>query len=509
MLTISSPLPRGVRRALQVIHANVGQRQNVSQLAAVAGVSARTLQRQFMDFLGKSPHAIGQDIGLEQARHELLQGAPGDRIADVALRCGFAHFGRFAREYRRRYGETPSCTLKRQARFVAEFPSRLTVLAPARDQPTMVLVPLETEAEDGAVTKALARNLADDLATALTRAGIAVTYEARFARYRMQGAIRGSDAHKRVVLQLVDQEGGRQLWAHSNEGVLIGGSKSHELLATRIVAALQPNLRWAEIERARLTPDSARGPHDLALLAMPGVLSLDAEGNARALDLLERALDQDPDFPLAVALAAWAYGQRTVYHLSSDPAREKARGLELVRKAQSLSGDATMLAVLGNALTLLDDLGSAARVIGKALAIDGGCAWAWSRSGWLEVYRGEAESAIERFKIALDLAPQDKLAFNSMVGIGCAHFKAGNYAEAVRWQERALIEHPSSVWMHRTLSPAYLLTGARPEAKRSLEALRSRHPELTVSEVRRGMPPLPENYRKLVLDALSDVGLPG
>jgi len=270
-------------------------------------------------------------------------------------------------------------------------------------------------------------------------------------------------------------------------------------------------LRHASSPRCSPICDGPRssGPHDLALLALPGVLSLDAEGNARALDLLERALDQDPDFPLAVALAAWAYGQRTVYHLSSDPAREKARGLELVRKAQSLSGDATMLAVLGNALTLLGDLGSAALVIGKALAIDGGCAWAWSRSGWLEVYRGEAESAIERFKIALDLAPQDKLAFNSMVGIGCAHFKAGNYAEAVRWQERALIEHPSSVWMHRTLSPAYLLTGARPEAKRSLEALRLRHPELTVSEVRRGMPPLPENYRNLVLDTLSDVGLPG
>ena len=34
---------------------------------------------------------------------------------DVAARCGFPHFGRFAVEYRRRYGETPSQTLKRQA----------------------------------------------------------------------------------------------------------------------------------------------------------------------------------------------------------------------------------------------------------------------------------------------------------------------------------------------------------------------------------------------------------
>ena len=34
---------------------------------------------------------------------------------DVAARCGFPHFGRFAVAYRRRYGETPSQTLRRQA----------------------------------------------------------------------------------------------------------------------------------------------------------------------------------------------------------------------------------------------------------------------------------------------------------------------------------------------------------------------------------------------------------
>ena len=48
------------------------------------------------------------------------------------------------------------------------------------------------------------------------------------------------------------------------------------------------------------------------------------------------------------------------------------------------------------------------------------------------MYNGDAESAIERFKIALDLAPNDSLAFNSMVGIGCAHFGAGNYVESDR-----------------------------------------------------------------------------
>ena len=110
-------------------------------------------------------------------------------------------------------------------------------------------------------------------------------------------------------------------------------------------------------------------------------------------------------------------------------------------------------------------------------------------------------------KIALDLAPHNSLAFNSLVEIGCAHFKAGNYTEAARWQERALIEHPSAIWVHRTLCPAYVLGGARAGSRKSLAALREQYPQLTLSEVQRGMPPLPESHPSGV-DALNDVGLP-
>jgi len=111
------------------------------------------------------------------------------------------------------------------------------------------------------------------------------------------------------------------------------------------------------------------------------------------------------------------------------------------------------------------------------------------------VYKGEPEAAIERFKIALDLAPYDSLAFNSLIGIGCAHFYAGRYREAAHWQERALIEHPSAVWVHRTMCPAYVLAGAAPEARRSLATLREHYPDLTIAEVQQGLPPLPESYR--------------
>lgn len=498
------PLPRGVRRALDAMRANVGRDWRLADLAAIAGVSGRTLQRQFITFVGKTPRTALREIGFECARRELLQGAPGVKIMDVALRCGFPHCGRFSIAYRRRYGETPSQTLKRQAVFTATLGAMPSLFVSARDRPAIAFGPIEAVAEN----LAFAADLADDIVIAMTRAGIPVATRSRAARYQLTGSIRGSGAQTYLTVRLIDTETGGQLWAHRADAILGDETSSGEHLAIRIAAALQPCLRLAEIDHALRKPATCLSAHDLALRAMPGVLSLDANGNARALELLERAMDQDPDHPLANALAAWAHVQRVVYHFTHAPVQERARSLELAHKARVLCNDATVLAVLGNALTLLNEFDTADLVIRKALAMDGGSVWAWSRSGWIYVYKGDARSAIERFKIALDLAPHDPLAFNSMVGIGCAHFNAGHYAEAAKWQERALIEHPSAIWVHRTMCPAYVLAGQGPEARRSLGALRQHYPDLTVSEAQRGMPPLPPSQCDLVVGALQEAGLP-
>ena len=81
-------------------------------------------------------------------------------------------------------------------------------------------------------------------------------------------------------------------------------------------------------------------------------------------------------------------------------------------------------------------------------------------------------------------------------------------ANAAQWQQRALAEHPSATWIHRTLCPAYVQGGAKPEAQRSLVALQERYPGLTVSEVQQGLPPLSASYCNRFFDALHTVGLP-
>ena len=264
----TSPLPRGVRRALDAMRSNIGHNWRLTELAAIAGTSGRTLQRQFLSFVGKTPRAVLRDIGLECARRELLQGAPGATIMDIALRCGFPHCGRFSIAYRRRYGETPSQTLKRQAVFTATLGAMPSLFVSPRDRPAVAFGPIETAAEH----REIAADIADDLAAALTRAGISVAGQTRAARYHLAGAIRGSGSQARLILRLIDTETSGQLWAHRADNILRDETANGEHLAIRIAASLQQCLRLAEIDHALRKPAAGLGAHDLALRAMPGVV---------------------------------------------------------------------------------------------------------------------------------------------------------------------------------------------------------------------------------------------
>ncbi|HKU05280.1 MAG TPA: helix-turn-helix domain-containing protein [Bradyrhizobium sp.] len=496
-------LPRAVRRALDFMQGALERDIGIAELAAAAGLSSRALQRQFKAFVDKTPHEALRDIRFDAARRQLLLGRPGTRVMDVALRCGFPHFGRFSIEYRRRYGETPSHTLKRQATFSNMVSAQLQTFSQSTDRPGVTIGPIETAVGH----EESARGIADEIATALARIGISTTSNAGSARYHLAGAIRGAGAQARLIFRLIDRESGQHLWAHRIEGDWERAAAFDEQLATRLAAALRPSLRAAEIDRALQKRDADLTAQDLALRAMPGVLSLDEAGNERAIELLNEAMARDPDNPLPFALAAWAYAQRVVYYFGTDPSHDRAQSATYARKALGLRADPRVLAVAGTALSLVDDE-NAEQIIARALAIDGSSAFAWGRSGWVDVYRGHDDAAIERFMIALELAPSDALAFNNIYGIGVAHFNAGRFREAAQWQQRALVQHPSLAWMHRTLCPTYMFAGAKEEAGESIRRLKEGYPELTLTKVTDGLPPLPKTTRERLVEALQDVGLP-
>ena len=121
-------LPRDVRKALDVLRADVARERSVGELAAICGVATRTLQKHFKQFLGRTPGEVLRDLRLERVRHELLCGAPDISVTERALSCGIKHLGRFAAAYGKRYGEKPSVTIRRRLQAHAGPQRSLAIL---------------------------------------------------------------------------------------------------------------------------------------------------------------------------------------------------------------------------------------------------------------------------------------------------------------------------------------------------------------------------------------------
>ena len=103
-----------MRRVEQFIEEHARDAIALADLTGVAGVSTRALQTGFRRFRNTTPMAYLRSIRLELARAELAKaGRLGSSVAAVAYASGFAHLGRFARDYQARFGELPSETLYR------------------------------------------------------------------------------------------------------------------------------------------------------------------------------------------------------------------------------------------------------------------------------------------------------------------------------------------------------------------------------------------------------------
>ncbi|MDK3074451.1 helix-turn-helix transcriptional regulator [Sedimentitalea sp. JM2-8] len=101
-----------VRRAQEFVCQNLGAPLTISDIAREAEASIRYLQLSFKQILGCTPRAFLAAQRLEAAR-EMFLARPFSTVTEIAGECGIAHLSRFAHEYRRRYGELPSATLRR------------------------------------------------------------------------------------------------------------------------------------------------------------------------------------------------------------------------------------------------------------------------------------------------------------------------------------------------------------------------------------------------------------
>jgi adenylate cyclase len=502
--------------AIRFMQRNLARPLTTGEIAAAAGMSERSLRRQFQRFTGQSPIAFHRHLRLEAARHTLCDNHAKADITTAAGMHGFSHLSHFTGQYRRRYGELPSATLRALRESSLPLPSH-AISEPMR----LIVLPFKCmDPESSNAT--FAETMTDRVISALTRtrrlnvlspdSDLPTANNMRaappFARYAVRGRVQWIGGRVLAVISLIDVATGRQIWGNAFEGAGECATELQQQVTEGVASAIPICIRDTVATRGKPKPERDPVVVRHATQAFHAILAMTQSANGRALEHLDRAQSIDPEFPLARALAAWCYAQRAAccFGETVDIDRGQARRLTTLTLAMD-NEDPLVLAILGHASTIFADLDLGSLLIEKCLAIDPDSLLAWQRRGWLGVYRGGG-GALADFDRALALNPRGPERFNTFLGMSQAHFLAGNYEEATKWAAQGLRERPHETWARRIAAVALVRCGQVTAGRRGVALLRRQYPDITVGTIVNALPTMPPELLARQAEALESAGMP-
>jgi Tfp pilus assembly protein PilF len=153
------------------------------------------------------------------------------------------------------------------------------------------------------------------------------------------------------------------------------------------------------------------------------------------------------------------------------------------------------------------ELDTGAGLIGEALSLNPNLAAGWLAIGWVKVWLGQADDAVDCFAKALRLSPVDPYMFNMQAGMASGHFIAGRYADACVWSDRAVGSQSTFGPALRVGAASQALAGRTERAQQLMALLRAADPSLRVSNLEDRAPWSRAGLAALV-DGLRKAGLP-
>jgi TolB-like protein len=400
-------------------------------------------------------------------------------------------------------------------------------LWPPLDRPSLVVLPFDNLSGEG--DDYFVDGVVEEITSALSRVReffviarqSAFTYKGRFADVRqvghelgvvyvVEGTVRRGGDRLRISVQLVDAESRAQLWSDRYEGASSELFDFQDEIAAQVTGAIRPAVRNAEIVLARRKLPTNLGAYDLVLRAFPNLWSQNQVSNNRAIALLSEAVALEPEYGRAHALLAWCLSQQVAYFWCRDADTGRVNALKAVGAAWGrIDDDPTALTAAGAALSQCGDQERAAACVESAIALDPNNAWAWSRHGWVALYRNQPEDAKERFERALRLSPLDPFAFNTRIGIASALAMRGSYASAAAIVRDVVAKHPQVTAHHRVLAALQSLAGDLLAARSTVAKILAVHPDASIAAVKAGNPMrhVTDYFSKLI-EGLRLAGLP-
>jgi len=328
-------------------------------------------------------------------------------------------------------------------------------------------------------------------------------------RYVLEGSVRKAANRIRIAGQLIDASTGAHLWADRFDCAREDIFDLQDHMCASVVGAIAPKLEQAEIERARCKPTESLDAYDYYLRARASFHLGNRKALAEALELFNKAIQLDPSFGSAYGMAAWCHFA-SVSNLTGDYKQEALAAERLARRAARFgTDDATALCAAGFVLAYCaHDVDMGVALVDRALVLNPNLGTAWFLSGFVRLFNGETDLAIEHFSRAQRLSPFDPLIWLVHAGTAWAHFFAGRYHEALSTVEQCLRDRPNYRLAVLLVAAASALAGAEDRAQRAAARFRELEPTRRISDLKERLPFRRSEYIARFIEGLRKAGLP-
>ena len=248
--------------------------------------------------------------------------------------------------------------------------------------------------------------------------------------YVLEGSVRRGGSRVRITAQLVDARTGSQVWAERYDRDLTDVFELQDEIVRAVVSVVPERLASAELERVKRQVPANLSAYDCLLRAKRHHHRRTPEDNAEALEMLERAIELDPQCAAAYGWKACVLAQAIGLGCGGDPAELLDRDLEAVRIGFSLDeNDIECNRILSEFGMLDSEWDEAWLYHEKAFSLNPNDARIIAQRGELLTKLGRPEEGVEALEKAITLDPFEAASRAHL--LGGALLAAHRYEEAV------------------------------------------------------------------------------
>ena len=386
------------------------------------------------------------------------------------------------------------------------------------DKPGIAILPFNNSSSDPEQTH-FSDGITEDLITEISRfpelvvisRNSAFTYKGKVAKvqdvcrdlnvqYVVEGSVRKAGQRLRISVQLIDGQTGGHLWAERYDRQIEDIFDVQDDVTERVVDALKITLVGGVSRISRVRKPDSRA-YDYVLRGREQYRLFTRDGNAKARDLFEKAIEIDPDYAEPYAGLSETYVQD--WFAGSVSALDRA--YDLAKQATSRD---PMLPLVQEALSTVHlfrrEHDAAITTACRWVELEPSDAEAYAALAGAKHFAGQNREVAPLIETATRLNPYFPFYYPHYIGL--ANLAMGRFEDAATAFRRAITRNPDTVWPHFFLAASLGHLSEREDAQKAWSQVKRIQPDAVVGQVTQ----LPYKHKRdtnLVLEGFQKAGL--